>query len=44
MLDAKQISKPFDASVLGLKIPNFYEKISDFDAEAIKAAAMACKI
>ncbi len=44
MLDAKQISKPFDATVLELKIPNFYEKISDFDAESIKAAAMACKI
>jgi NitT/TauT family transport system substrate-binding protein len=44
MLDAKQITKPFDASVLALKIPNFYEKISDFDAEAVKAAAMACQI
>jgi NitT/TauT family transport system substrate-binding protein len=44
MLEAKQISKPFDAGLLELKIPNFYEKISDFDPEPIKAAAMACKI
>lgn len=44
MLEAKQIDKPFDASQLVLKIPNFYEKVSDFDAEAVKAQARACKL
>lgn len=44
MFDAKQISKPFDGARLGLNIPNLYEKISDFDEEAVKASARDCKI
>jgi NitT/TauT family transport system substrate-binding protein len=44
MLDAKQIDKSFDGAKLGLQIPNLYEKISDFDAEAVKASARECKI
>ena len=44
MLEAGQIDKPFDASQLVLKIPSLYEKISDFDAEAVKARARACKL
>jgi len=44
MLEAKQIDAPFDASVMGLKIPGLYEKINDFDANAVMAAAKACKV
>lgn len=44
MVEAGQIAKPFDASVLELKIPDFYKKVSDFDPEPIRAAARACKI
>jgi NitT/TauT family transport system substrate-binding protein len=44
MIDAKQINKPFDGAKLGLQIPNLYEKISDFDAEAVRASARECKI
>lgn len=44
MLEAKQIEKPFDAAKLELKIPNLYQRINDFDAAAVKASAVACKI
>ena len=44
MLEAKQIDKPFDATKLELRIPNLYEKISDFDADSVKKSAMECKM
>jgi NitT/TauT family transport system substrate-binding protein len=44
MLETKQVEKSFDTSGLELHIPNLYQRISDFDAEAVKASAMACKI
>ena len=43
MLAAKQIDKPFDAAKLELHIPDLYQRISHFDAEAVKASARACK-
>jgi NitT/TauT family transport system substrate-binding protein len=44
MLEAKQIDKPFDGAKMGLQIPKLYERINDFDAEAVKARARECKI
>jgi NitT/TauT family transport system substrate-binding protein len=43
MVEAKQIDKPFPAETLELKIPNLYQKINDFDVEAIQESARACK-
>jgi NitT/TauT family transport system substrate-binding protein len=44
MLEARQIDKPFDAAKLELHIPDFYQRVNDFDAEAVKASALACQI
>jgi NitT/TauT family transport system substrate-binding protein len=43
MMDAKLIDKPVTAQSMMVTIPNFYEKVNDFDAKAIEADAKACK-
>ena len=43
MMDAKLIDKPVTAQSMMVNIPNFYEKVNDFDAKAIEADAKACK-
>jgi NitT/TauT family transport system substrate-binding protein len=42
MADSKQIDKSLPPDVLGLKTPNYYTKINDFDATAIEGSAKAC--
>lgn len=43
MMDAKLIDKSVTAQSMMVNIPNFYEKVNDFDAKAIEADAKACK-
>jgi NitT/TauT family transport system substrate-binding protein len=43
MLESKQIPKTLPATTFLLDIPGFYERVNDFDAEATRAAAMACQ-
>jgi NitT/TauT family transport system substrate-binding protein len=43
MAESKQIDKTVPADVFGLKAPDHYKKINDFDARAIEDSARACK-
>ena len=43
MIEAKLIDKSVTAQSMMVNIPNFYEKVNDFDAKAIEADAKACK-
>jgi NitT/TauT family transport system substrate-binding protein len=43
MLAAKQIDAPYNTDQLVLKIPDFVQKINDFDVAAVQASAKACK-
>jgi NitT/TauT family transport system substrate-binding protein len=43
MQEAKLIDKSVTAKSMMVNIPNFYEKVNDFDAKAIEADAKACK-
>src|SRR5262245_31011849 len=43
MAESKQIDKIVPADVFGLKAPDHYKKINDFDAHAIEDSARACK-
>jgi NitT/TauT family transport system substrate-binding protein len=43
MQEAKLIDKSVTAESMMVNIPNFYEKVNDFDAKAIEADAKACK-
>jgi NitT/TauT family transport system substrate-binding protein len=38
-----QIDGAFQAETLAIGIPDYYAKINDFDKEAVRATAMACK-
>jgi NitT/TauT family transport system substrate-binding protein len=43
MLGAKQIGAPYNTDQLALNLPDFLQKINDFDASAVQASAKACK-
>lgn len=43
MADSKQIDKTVPVDVLGLKTPDYYTKINDFDSKAIEDSAKTCK-
>jgi NitT/TauT family transport system substrate-binding protein len=43
MLEAKQIDKPVDARTMIVGIPGFFQKINEFDANAVRASAAACR-
>ena len=43
MQDSRQIDQPIAAETLAMDIPDFYTKINDFDKEAVRASAIACK-
>jgi NitT/TauT family transport system substrate-binding protein len=43
MQDSRQIDQPIAAETLAMGIPDFYAKINDFDKEAVRASASACK-
>jgi NitT/TauT family transport system substrate-binding protein len=43
MLSAKQIDAPYDATKLGVAIPDLTKKINDFDKVAIEKSAKDCK-
>ena len=44
MMETKLIDKPVSAQSMMVNIPNFYEKVNDFDPKAIEADAKACKV
>jgi len=44
MLDAKLIDKLVPAPSMIVNIPDFFEKINDFDVKAVEADAKACKV
>jgi NitT/TauT family transport system substrate-binding protein len=44
MLSAKMVEKQTDPATLVVEAPDFFSKVNDFDKDAIKAAAKACKI
>ncbi|PZW44904.1 NitT/TauT family transport system substrate-binding protein [Humitalea rosea] len=44
MLEAGLIQRAVDPATFMIGIPNFYEKINDFDAAAVRAQAQACTI
>lgn len=43
MLAAKQVDAPYDATKLGLAIPDLAQKINDFDKAAVQKSAKDCK-
>jgi NitT/TauT family transport system substrate-binding protein len=42
MLAAKQIEAPYDIDPLAVNLPDFVQKINDFDVPAVQASAKAC--
>lgn len=43
MLETKQIDKPVSAATMMVKIPDYFQKVGDFDPAAVRADAAACK-
>ena len=43
MLAAGQIDRPVSASAMIVRIPGFFQKINDFDVEAVQRNALACR-
>jgi NitT/TauT family transport system substrate-binding protein len=43
MVKSKQIDRPVPVQSIKLQIPDFVEKINDFDANAVRESAKACK-
>jgi NitT/TauT family transport system substrate-binding protein len=43
MMDAKQIDKKVDARNMIVGIPDFFQKVNEFDVDAVRTSAAACK-
>jgi NitT/TauT family transport system substrate-binding protein len=43
MMDAKQIDKKVDARNMIVGIPGFFQKVNEFDVDAVRTSAAACK-